>query len=166
MPSAAPWPSHSARYRQHRRRADRPACAGSCRLQRQAAFHAVLAVADRQWRTLLEVEGICEGTVLEQPRGAGGFGYDPTVSWFRTWGLTFGREQPDQKRLAGAIAGRGLEALLPRMAMLFPLRPTLMPRIAPPVGCRLLASSVLGPGLPVRPPREPALGVGGRGQGR
>ena len=27
--------------------------------------------------TLLETEGICEGTIIDTPRGSGGFGYDP-----------------------------------------------------------------------------------------
>ncbi len=48
--------------------------------QRGARFRSVLAFAD--WagplgeQTLL-AEGACEGTILDAPRGTGGFGYDP-----------------------------------------------------------------------------------------
>lgn len=48
--------------------------------QRAARFRSVLAFAD--WggplgeQTLL-AEGVCEGTILDAPRGTGGFGYDP-----------------------------------------------------------------------------------------
>lgn len=48
--------------------------------QRAGRFRSVLAFAD--WagplgeQTLL-AEGVCEGTILEAPRGTGGFGYDP-----------------------------------------------------------------------------------------
>jgi len=85
---------------------------------RRARFTAVLAVADPSGRTLLEVEGICEGVILEQPRGAGGFGYDP-LFMVPDVGLTFAEMQPDMKRRLGH-RGRAFEALLPRMAALFP----------------------------------------------
>lgn len=44
--------------------------------QRQAQFRAVLAVV---WEPGMEftVEGVCKGTIIETPRGSGGFGYDP-----------------------------------------------------------------------------------------
>jgi len=44
---------------------------------RRAAFVAALAVADPSGTIRLEVEGRCEGVILEAPRGSGGFGYDP-----------------------------------------------------------------------------------------
>ncbi len=44
---------------------------------RRAAFVAALAVADPSGVIRLEVEGRCDGVILESPRGSGGFGYDP-----------------------------------------------------------------------------------------
>jgi XTP/dITP diphosphohydrolase len=47
---------------------------------RTARFRACLALADRAGRLGDEVrlaEGTCEGLILHEPRGSGGFGYDP-----------------------------------------------------------------------------------------
>jgi len=44
---------------------------------RGARFTAALAVADPSGAIQVEVEGTCLGQILEQPRGEGGFGYDP-----------------------------------------------------------------------------------------
>lgn len=43
--------------------------------RRTARFRAVLALCDGD--TVLTATGVCEGRVLRQPRGTGGFGYDP-----------------------------------------------------------------------------------------
>lgn len=43
---------------------------------RTARFRCVLAYVDPDG-TLLTAEGTCEGTILREPRGTGGFGYDP-----------------------------------------------------------------------------------------
>jgi XTP/dITP diphosphohydrolase len=44
--------------------------------KRRAAFRCVAAIADKDG--LVEVvEGICNGMILEEERGGGGFGYDP-----------------------------------------------------------------------------------------
>ncbi len=43
---------------------------------RTARFRCVLAYVDPDG-TLLTAEGACEGTILKEPRGTGGFGYDP-----------------------------------------------------------------------------------------
>jgi XTP/dITP diphosphohydrolase len=45
--------------------------------ERSARFSAALAVADPSGAIRIEVEGHCPGLILEAPRGAGGFGYDP-----------------------------------------------------------------------------------------
>jgi XTP/dITP diphosphohydrolase len=48
--------------------------------RRTARFHAVLALADVAGPLgdqVLTAHGTCEGTVLDAPRGTGGFGYDP-----------------------------------------------------------------------------------------
>ena len=44
--------------------------------ERTARYHCVLALA-RDNRILLTAHGAVEGSILNQPRGTGGFGYDP-----------------------------------------------------------------------------------------
>lgn len=44
---------------------------------RRARFVAVVAISKPNGEILNLSEGICEGTITFQPRGAGGFGYDP-----------------------------------------------------------------------------------------
>ncbi|MEX1317619.1 MAG: RdgB/HAM1 family non-canonical purine NTP pyrophosphatase [Synechococcaceae cyanobacterium] len=80
---------------------------------RRARFTAALALADASGRVLLEVEGVCPGTILEQPRGQGGFGYDP-VFFVPEVGLTFAEMDSGLK---GRIShrGRALAALAPRL---------------------------------------------------
>jgi XTP/dITP diphosphohydrolase len=60
-----------------------------------AAFRCVLALA-RDGELLDTFEGVVEGTIVEPPRGTGGFGYDPV---FQPAGLaqTFGEIVPETK---------------------------------------------------------------------
>jgi XTP/dITP diphosphohydrolase len=60
-----------------------------------AHFRCVLALA-REGETLGTFEGIIEGTIVDQPHGAGGFGYDPV---FQPTGLaeTFGELSAAEK---------------------------------------------------------------------
>ena len=44
---------------------------------RCARFCAALCIAEPGGQPLLEVEGRCEGIITTEPRGEGGFGYDP-----------------------------------------------------------------------------------------
>ena len=43
--------------------------------ERTARFRCVIAIADA--RGVETVDGVCEGYILDAPRGSGGFGYDP-----------------------------------------------------------------------------------------
>jgi len=70
---------------------------------RSARFTAALAVADPSGAIRLEVEGHCPGLILEAPRGAGGFGYDP-VFLVPELGLTFAEMD---KATKGRIGHRG-----------------------------------------------------------
>ncbi len=70
---------------------------------RRARFSAALAVADPGGTIRLEVEGHCPGTILEEPRGEAGFGYDP-VFYVEEAGLTFAEMD---KALKGRIGHRG-----------------------------------------------------------
>jgi XTP/dITP diphosphohydrolase len=87
--------------------------AGGTAADRKARFTAALAVADPSGRVLLEVEGVCPGTILEQPRGEGGFGYDP-VFFVPEAGQSFAEMDSGLK---GRIShrGRALAALEPRL---------------------------------------------------
>jgi XTP/dITP diphosphohydrolase len=84
---------------------------------RRARFTAALAVADPAGHTVLEVEGVCAGEILNAPRGDGGFGYDP-VFLVPEAGLSFAQMPSELKRRLGH-RGRALEALLPQLQQLF-----------------------------------------------
>jgi len=67
------------------------ALAGVPSEKRTARFRAVLALADVTGPLGTEVitaDGACEGTILEAPRGTGGFGYDP-LFFAPELGMTF-----------------------------------------------------------------------------
>jgi len=83
---------------------------------RHARFTAALAVADPTGRVVLEVEGHCPGTILEAPRGEGGFGYDP-VFFVPEAGLTFAEMSHGQKAELGH-RGRAFAALKPQLQTL------------------------------------------------
>jgi XTP/dITP diphosphohydrolase len=70
---------------------------------RRARFTAALALADSDGTIRLEVEGHCPGEILAEPRGEGGFGYDP-VFLVPAVGLTFAEMD---KALKGRIGHRG-----------------------------------------------------------
>ena len=63
--------------------------------RRGARFRTVAAIVFPDGREAL-VEGVCEGRILETPRGAGGFGYDP-VFLVPEIGLTFAELSLEQK---------------------------------------------------------------------
>ncbi len=58
----------------------REALHGTPAAKRTARFRAVLALADVTGPLgdrVITADGVCEGTILDAPRGMGGFGYDP-----------------------------------------------------------------------------------------
>jgi len=83
--------------------ANRERLAAGLPADRRARFSAALAVADPSGTIRLEVEGHCPGTILEAPRGEGGFGYDP-VFLVPEAALTFAEMD---KALKGRIGHRG-----------------------------------------------------------
>ena len=64
---------------------------------RSARFVCVLAAA-RDGVTLATFRGVAEGQILRQPRGSGGFGYDP-LFYFASIGRTFAELSPEEKSL-------------------------------------------------------------------
>lgn len=83
---------------------------------RSARFTAALAVADPSGSVRLEVEGTCEGVILDSPRGQGGFGYDP-VFLVPSTGLTYAEMDKSLKSRIGH-RGRAFQALEGRLQAL------------------------------------------------
>ena len=69
--------------------------------ERTARFRCVVAIVDGTRETT--VEGICEGRITTEPRGRGGFGYDP-VFWVPEAGKTFAEMSAEEKN---AVSHRG-----------------------------------------------------------
>jgi XTP/dITP diphosphohydrolase len=73
---------------------------GRCRprsvlTSRSAHYVCVIALAERD-RILTTVEGRADGTIMETPRGTGGFGYDP-LFYFPPLNKTFAELNPEEK---------------------------------------------------------------------
>lgn len=51
--------------------------ASATSMDRRARFVCEIAMADPTGKILLTARGICNGTIAPEPRGTGGFGYDP-----------------------------------------------------------------------------------------
>lgn len=105
-----------ARLLQELARVHGPAIARGEPVDRSACFTAALALADPAGSIVLEVAGICPGTILEAPRGSGGFGYDP-VFLVPEAKLTFAEMDPATKARLGH-RGRAFALLLPQLKQL------------------------------------------------
>ncbi len=70
--------------------------------ERKAVFRCVIAICLPGGKTYL-VKGNCPGRIADQPRGAGGFGYDPLFI-YEPAGLTMAELEPQVKNL---ISHRG-----------------------------------------------------------
>ena len=71
------------------------ALTGTPDAERTARFRCVLAVA-KGGRTLATFDGVVEGTILRQPRGGSGFGYDP-IFFHAPSGKAFGELTREEK---------------------------------------------------------------------
>jgi XTP/dITP diphosphohydrolase len=76
--------------------------AGVLPARRTARFVCLLALADPQGRVLHTAYGRVEGTILHEPRGEGGFGYDPL--FLHESGRTTAEMTPAEKH---AVSHRG-----------------------------------------------------------
>lgn len=78
---------------------------------RTARFSCAIAMASAEGNIVANVQGICEGTVADAPRGTKGFGYDPI---FIPTGFdkTFG-ELPDETKRSISHRARALLAIEP-----------------------------------------------------
>ncbi len=89
---------HSARYaKTDKERVSKLLAELQASKTRSAYFICALCLAAPQKKTLLEVEGRCEGFISSAPRGERGFGYDPIFEKLGT-GLTFAQMDPEQKK--------------------------------------------------------------------
>jgi XTP/dITP diphosphohydrolase len=81
--------------------------------RRRARYRCVLVLIRHAGAVPEVFQGLCEGSILESPRGAGGFGYDPL---FQSAELnkTFGEATPEEKD-AVSHRGRALQALIARL---------------------------------------------------
>ena len=86
------------------------ALAGMCREQRTARYRCALAfVSGDPDQAPLTAEGVWEGSIVDTPRGSGGFGYDPNF-WLPDLSMTAAQLEPaDKNRLSHR--GKALRAL-------------------------------------------------------
>jgi XTP/dITP diphosphohydrolase len=75
---------------------------------RSARFVCVIALA-RDGRVSRTFRGVVEGTILDAPRGANGFGYDP-LFYYTPFGYTFG-EASDEQKMSVSHRGQALAAM-------------------------------------------------------
>jgi XTP/dITP diphosphohydrolase len=102
----------SARYAAHRGEVNSSDAANNRRLlrdmesvpdkERTAQFVCAIAAA-RDGRTLATFHGAAQGQMLREPRGSGGFGYDP-LFYFPSLGKTFAELTTEEK---AAVSHRG-----------------------------------------------------------
>jgi XTP/dITP diphosphohydrolase len=87
---------------------------------RGARFRCVL-VAARPDGATVAAEGACEGVIIDAPRGAAGFGYDPVFLYLPA-GLTFAEMTTVEKR-AVSHRGRAIARLAPQLPSFLALDP-------------------------------------------
>jgi XTP/dITP diphosphohydrolase len=92
------------------------ALAGVPAAKRTARFRAVLALADvtgQLGNEVVTADGTCEGIILDEPRGTGGFGYDP-LFFAPELGQTFAEAGVGPKSDLSHRA-RAMKAMRPRL---------------------------------------------------
>ena len=82
--------------------------------RRSARFRCALALANPSGHVVLRAEGVVEGRIVTELRGAGGFGYDPMFVPVDGDGSTFA-EMETAAKAAISHRGRALAELLGRL---------------------------------------------------
>ena len=82
---------------------------GAPESRRRARYRCVLVLLREVGAVPELFEGVCTGRILEEPRGTGGFGYDP-LFFSDELGRTFGEATPEEKD-AVSHRGRAFRAL-------------------------------------------------------
>lgn len=85
-------------------------------VNRGAQFTCVVAIARPDGTIALQSEGVCRGEILHEPRGEGGFGYDP-IFYVPQQQLTFAQMTPELKRSI-SHRGQAFASLLQQMEKL------------------------------------------------
>jgi XTP/dITP diphosphohydrolase len=80
---------------------------------RQAKFVCAVAIASPDGSIVIQTEGICQGEILNEPRGSGGFGYDP-IFYVPDLNQTFAQMPPELKRKV-SHRGKAFEVLIPKL---------------------------------------------------
>lgn len=83
---------------------------------RQAQFVCAVAISDPRGEIALQSVGICQGEILDSPRGMGGFGYDP-IFYVPAYQSTFA-EMPKEVKHEISHRGQAFQALLPQLQAL------------------------------------------------
>ncbi|TLS53487.1 XTP/dITP diphosphatase [Paenibacillus antri] len=78
-----------------------------------ARFVCALALHDPETNETTFAEGACEGFILDEARGAGGFGYDP-LFYSPALGKTFGEATPEEKHRL-SHRGQALRAMAEKL---------------------------------------------------
>ena len=84
--------------------------------RRQARFVCVASVAEPSGRVIAEARGTYEGIIASEPRGAGGFGYDPLL-FLPDRGCTSAELSPEEKH-ARSHRGKAFRQLAAQLAAL------------------------------------------------
>lgn len=82
-------------------------------VERRARFHTVAVLVAEGGEVVCH--GTCDGTIADEPRGAGGFGYDPVFVPVEGDGRTFAEMTPAEKH-AISHRGRAMRALAAELA--------------------------------------------------
>jgi XTP/dITP diphosphohydrolase len=84
--------------------------------QRGAQLVCAIALSQPDGTIAMETQGICRGEILLEPRGDGGFGYDP-IFYVPELGQSFAEMSPEQK---DKVSHRGVafQQLMPQLAQL------------------------------------------------
>jgi len=89
--------------------------------QRTAQFVCAMALSDPAGQIRATAEASCRGRIALEPRGGGGFGYDPLFEIIE-YRRTFGELSPDVKSVLSHRA-RAARLILPRVAEALSVRP-------------------------------------------
>ncbi|HWO12366.1 MAG TPA: non-canonical purine NTP pyrophosphatase, partial [Polyangiaceae bacterium] len=84
--------------------------------RRQARFVCVASVAEPSGQVVAESRGTYEGIIASEPRGAGGFGYDPLL-FLPDRGCTSAELSPEEKH-ARSHRGKAFRQLAAQLAAL------------------------------------------------
>ena len=85
---------------------------------RNARYVCSIVLAQPSGEVAVTVQGVCEGRIVQKPRGKGGFGYDPLFvpsGEFRT-----NAELPPEEKNAISHRGRALRSFLPLLRVQLP----------------------------------------------